>query len=469
MSWREETEATARHLARLLARATPVQPVDLDAALIGRRAVLDLAATVHLDLTGLGSGTAAPTLAGLAEHPVRTLGQLIHRQPRPHPDLPLSQVVASSTSDATGKLWERVAVHASVARHHWMTALPASRPSRDAAWSALDHTAALVHAVTALDRGLAATAQAAGRPGVAQDLHQASSAGLSAAAAAVRTLAAAGPLPDVTDLRQPPTRRLLPVRDVTEVTPALRNLHEQLLAARHMSPAHVQLTAGVLARVALHAAVLAETAAPHRGGEWGPELAASLHEHGSHLVTAARTPRRTETITPGDPLPLAQATEIVRWLTAHPARPSLATPGRDLATARDIALATSNLTQVLDLVARRHHDDGQWVIPSEHAWSSALPYDWRFSSPSAPTPPLVRDLTVAAEHATTLRHSAVPTIPATTTAAATARQGMPSTADLAAALQGHENAAARPRRPGLAALSRPSALSGSPERNGVER
>jgi len=456
VTWREDSEATARHLARLLARGARVLPADLDAALIARRAVLDLAATVHLDLTGLGSGTAAPTLTTLTEHPVRALGQLIHRQPRPHPDLPLSEVVAGSSVDATGKLWERVAVHASLARHHWGLATPASRPRGDAAWSALDHTAALVGAVTALDVDLIASAERAERPQLATDLRQAANSGLSTAAASVHALASSGPLPDVADLKTPPVRQLLLVRDQSEVAPALRNLTDQLLAARHVAPGHVQLVAGVLARATLHAAVAAESAAPHRGGEWGPELAAALHEHGTRLAEVARTPRRVETIAPGDPLPLAQATEIVRWLTAHPARPSVATPGRDLAVARDIAAAAANVSEALERVARRHHDGGHWVVPVEHAWSSAMPYDWRFSSPTTTTPPLVRDLAAVAEHVIDLRSAvAEPANASSSTAIAQARQGMPATCELLSAIAVRAEAVGRPVRPAIALHERP--------------
>jgi len=455
MSWREETEATARHLARLLARDGHVTAADLDAALTGRRAVLDLARTIHLDLTGLGSGSAAPTLEGLVEHPLRALGQLIHRQPRPHPQLPLSVITARSSTDATGKLWKRVAVHASLAEHHWRAALPGSRPRGDHAWSALDHVAALAQAVNTLDRHLAASAQHAERPELAEQLRQAAGSGLGTAAAAARALAAAGPLPDVADLRQPPTRQLLTVRDVTEVAPALRNVADQLLAVRHVSPGHLQMVTGFTARAALHAAVLAEAAAPHRGREWAPELAAALHEHGTHLTAVSATPRRTETVNPSDPLPLAQATEVARWLTSHPATPVGATPGRDLATAREVALAAAGLTEVLDVVARRHLDGGLWVVPSEGAWSAAQPYDWKFSGPTVTVPPLVRGLTEGAEHAAELRETATavggPPAPAPTSAVAVAQQGMPSTRDLAAALSATAETSGRPSRPGIAA------------------
>ena len=163
MSWHESTRATTRGLTRLLVRGGDVDGTDLDVALTARRAVLELAGAMHLDLSGRGSGTVAPTLAGLAEDPVRALGQLIHRTPRPEVERSLAALTASQVSDPTAAVWTQVADQATLAHHFWSQGRSTSRPRGNEAWTVMHHIAVLTQAVAVLDLDLAASARTAGR------------------------------------------------------------------------------------------------------------------------------------------------------------------------------------------------------------------------------------------------------------------------------------------------------------------
>lgn len=468
MSWRENTEAAAIDMARLLVRDDVVDTGDLDIALSARRRVLELAATVHRDLTGAGAGSAAPTLTGLADDPVRTLGQLIHRQPRPHPHTSPLEAVAGPAVGPSGAIWAQLAEHATLAQHHWATGQPASRPAGDAAWSVLDHVALMVRAVSVLDEGLALAAWRAGRHDVTEQLLRGTTSGLQEAALVVHEMALNGALPRPEDLAQPPSRQLVAVVDRFDLAPALSGLHQQLSTSAHLGPAQLQAVARAVSRTCAYSAALVhEAAGLHLGaggeqqssGKEAPQLASALHEHAVHLAQVAAVSRRAESIHPSDPVPLVQAKAITTWLVLNPARPSTAVPGRDLALGRDVGVGAGQVSRTLERLGRGLHDQGRWLVPAAEAWSSVHSYDWIPSQPASknePAPQLLSALQNAAQHADVLRRVTGPRVPATGStpgSAATGQavgRGMESSSTLATALQAHREAGGRPCSPAVA-------------------
>ena len=86
MTYADELFQTARALNELAVRGTStLTEVELDTALLGRSAVLDLLATVNGDVAGIRSNH-RPTVDLLARHPVAAFGQALanYRRIAPH-------------------------------------------------------------------------------------------------------------------------------------------------------------------------------------------------------------------------------------------------------------------------------------------------------------------------------------------------------------------------------------------------
>lgn len=414
MIWHESTRATTQGLTRLLVRGGHVDSTDLDVALTARRAVPDLAGAMHLDISGRGAGTSAPTLAGLASDSVRALGQLIHRTPRPEVERCLAAVTASQVSDPIAAVWTQVADQATLAHHFWSQGR-SSRPHGNEAWSLMRHVAVLAQAVAVPDPDLAASARTAGRNKVADLLAHTSHPGLREAAVAVRTPADGGPLPPVTDLRQPPSRQLVAVHGRRDLSAALVALRNQMDTTAHNGPGPVQQIASAAARATTSAAAQLAAAAPHRsplehdraGTPDSVMLASTLTTHARHLSEVAVLGRRTETLHPSDPVPAVQAKVISQWLTLNPSEAGVTLPGRHLSASVDVARAAAELTQSLHRLAHRLYDGGYWLVPVEPARGGPA-HDWAASRLSPTPPALLLALQRACEHAAVLRQAAGP-------------------------------------------------------------
>ncbi len=480
MSWLVCTDAAARDLARLLTRGEEVSEGDLDVALTGRAAVLDLVGAVHEGLTGAGGHGHSPRAGDLDAHPARLMGHLLAQQPRPPGTRALSDALAHPAATATGALWAGVAGHAVVAGHDWAGSNPSSRPTGAQAWTAVTANAALAEAVTLLDPVLAASAAAAGRPLLAEQLTEAAWSGLAGAAGAVREVAGRGLRPPLLDVVPAPSNTLVPVRQLSDLPAAVDRLGHLLATSRSLGPVDVQRVARAMAVTSVHTARLLADTLGYPAPPGRLVVVEGLVEHGGLLARAAARPARTETLFPSNPRPLMQAQVLTRYLGpldqgAPRAAAGSVTPGRDAAVLLECARSLAAATGQLHLVAQREVAGRRWLVP-QWRQNTRNRLDWVTPTGDAPAPPLVTGLAGAARHGAALGGAVAAVVPPlplhvlqAKRAAEVAHQGMPGVEALGAAVAGHRaghRAGLRPSTPALPVRPRPVAR---PERPRQDR
>jgi hypothetical protein len=456
MSWLGSSEATSRDLARLLVHGGGVHPGELDTALTARAAVLDVTAAVHQGLTGGASGTAR--VADLDADPVRLLGRLLVDQPRPATTTSVTDALAGPAATAVGGLWRDVARHAVIAGSDWDGADPTTRPAGARAWTAVAATAALAEAVGRLDADLAASAVTAGREKDAELLTRGAWSGLSGTAAAVRALAERGDLPAPGDVAPAPSRGVVPVRTLADLPAATDRLAHLLATTKAISPRDVQQVVRAHARTTMAAAALLVATLPHPAPPQRLAVVESLVEHAHTLRAAGDRPRRTESVFPSDHRPLAQATEVARYLALAGAGASTGTasPGRDAAVLVEYARAAAGVSAALARTARRQVQAHRWLVPPGEDSRSRLV--WTRTTPETPAPPLLTALDKAGDHGRALAAAAAAAgWSRGADQGAVAARGMPGTEALTAALAAARAAQGRPSSPAAAVGYRPPA------------
>jgi hypothetical protein len=202
VSYQDHLNALGRNLSHLLIAEEPVPPVELAAAADAHAATVALLTQLHRDLTGISTPARSSTAEEIDRHPVAALGRLLAEHPRRRYAAP-TDIALTPAATAAGQLWRDVSRHATLSHHAWVAASSDSRPTGNAAWAALADVAALAEAATTLNPDLARAMTTCGRHDDAASFSAATVSGLRVAAAETRSLASAGPLPDVEELSDP--------------------------------------------------------------------------------------------------------------------------------------------------------------------------------------------------------------------------------------------------------------------------
>ncbi len=388
MTYRESMSELAATLARTITASQPIPEHDLDVALTGYQATIDLLRGIHRDLTG-SSQHATPRLVSEAErNPVGLLGTLLADIPRLAPLSPTEALTHPARSGA-GARWQQITRDAVLAAGAWDAAGPAGRPSGAGAWTELADVAALAQGVVAASDDLAGSLARAGRLSEADAVRMVRQSGLGVAAEHTgRRAATASQQPTFTmNLPHgPATTPLLP-RGPHDLPEAFRRLTELLHRAAAVAPRDVELIALSIATAAhIGSQSLTRTGVPQDAA-----LAVVLHEHAELLARAHDTTRRLATITATDPRPVAQAQAIHQLLAGM--RRTTAIPAADVV--RGYAAELTALTTTLDDVTRRHLDTGRWLTPLER---QTVAPSWGRADRLTTEPRLVQQIRGAAEH-----------------------------------------------------------------------
>lgn len=427
MSYEDTFNALARNLSRLLIAEEPVPPADLASAADAHAATVALLTQLHRDITGILAPGRSSTAEELDRHPVAALGRLLADHPRRWYAAP-TDIALTPAVTAAGQLWRDVGRHATLAHHAWVTSSPDSRPTGDAAWSALADLAALAEAAATLDPDLARAMTTTGRHDDATNFSAAAVSGIRVAAAESRSLATAGPLPDVEDVTAARSRPVA-VHAAEAVLVAQRRLALLLAQVEDIRPADVERVITTQGRTALIAARLVED----------PRLADELREHARVLAAAVDRPQRVASIGPTDPRPLAQARELLRYFAA--AAPDSHTSAAAVGFARGVA----EVSEALSVVATRQTEQRRWLVP-EPDHRPGRPIWTRSGAVGAPEPAMLMPLAAVAGAAVKVSEAAGPP----TEGAALARlasRGVPPREALREAL----TARGCPERPGRVA------------------
>ena len=336
-----------------------------------------------------------------------------------------------------------------VAAHDWRTADPATRPTGDAAWTALGHAAALAQAMGLLDTDLARAAAVAGRPEAATQLARVQWPGLAAAAAAVRDLAERGPLHAVPDPAPRAPREVLLVASPEDLAPAAERLAHLVTTAASITPRDLQAVARAHAQATTAAAARLDAVLGHPAPSEQLALVAALADYARHLATAATAPRRTAALTAGDPRPLLQAGELARALApGGRATTAPSAPGRQHAALTAYAHAAPRLTAALAAAATRELAAGRWLVPPGEDSPSRL--TWVPPGEHA-DPPLRRTLAAAATDARLLVLAATRAVPKPAPAAA----HLPGLDALTTAITTRQHTGPQPMSPAQPVAHRP--------------
>lgn len=386
MTYRANMSELAATLARSIAAGRPIPDSDLDVALTGYQATLDLLRGIHRDLTG-SSQHATPRLISEAErNPVGLLGTLLADIPRLAPLSP-TDALTQPTRSGAGARWQQITRHAVLAAAAWDAAGPTAHPTGQAAWTELADIAALTQGVLAASDDLATSLTHAGRHSDADAVQMVRQSGLGVAAEHTgRRATTTQPTVTVNLPPAPATTPLLP-RNARDLPEAFHRLTDLLHGASAVAPRDVELIALTIATAAHQGSQpLARTGLPHDAA-----LAGVLREHAELLARASDTTRRLATIAPSDPRPLAQAQGIHQLLAGM--RRTTTIPPADVV--RGYAAELTALTTTLDDVTRRHLDTGRWLTPLE---GPTIAPSWGRADRQATEPRIAHQIRAAADH-----------------------------------------------------------------------
>jgi hypothetical protein len=358
MNYRQEIDTLARGLGALLASRDQLTGTDLEAGIVGFTATARLLRDVHLDLVGTGAH-APRDLIALERNPVGVLGRLLQDIPA-LPQAAMTDIQSTPALTEAGAHWRVVARAAVLAHHDWTTALPSSRPTGPTLQAELVVHARIAEALAVTGPNLARDLRAAGRDTDAAQLLSATTSGLRITAAASRHAAQLGAAPQLAELTQQAPAVVLAVRRASHVPAALYRLASLVEGTRHLTPQHVQL----IARVGAETAHTAATVLRAHGHGRPAQL---LDQHAELLASVASTGRQAASITPPDPLPLAQAQQIHQVLVAVRRG-----TGLEVQDAWKAGQAVPSLTQALDTAAAREITRRTWLTPSQAENLTAL-------------------------------------------------------------------------------------------------
>lgn len=388
MTYRDNMSELAAALARTITAGQPIPEHDLDVALTGYQATIDLLRGIHRDLTG-SSQHATPRLISEAErNPVGLLGTLLADIPR-LASLSPTEALTQPTRSGAGARWQQVTRNAVLAAGAWDAAGPAGRPIGDAARTELADVAALTQGIVAAGDDLAGSLARAGRHTEADAVRMVGQSGLGVAAEQTgRRTAHPGTHPVYSlDLPTPPAATPLMPRGPHDLPEAFHRLTDLLHRAPAVAPRDIELIALTTAT----ASHLGSQSLQRTGIPGDATLAEVLREHAELFARAHDTTRRLATITPTDPRPLAQAQAIHQLLAEM--RRAVMIPAADVV--HRYATELTALTTTLNEVTRRHLDTGRWLTPLE---GPTVAPSWGRANRLTTEPRLVQQIRAAADH-----------------------------------------------------------------------
>src|SRR4051794_14399877 len=394
--------ATALYLAARTEHTLSLD--DLDIVLSARRAVLDLLAAVHADLTGLEN--VRPLHPNhLESHPVEALGRALRRYPRPAGQLSPTEVALATPASAAGLAWQQAARHAVVAHHVW-TAGVGEPLSPDARWAGMADVASLADALARLDLGLLLTTAEDPRcPAFTSTLRGGLHQALGVAARETLRLAAQGELPDVgPDRAQLPALEVAPVRTATDLPRAQQRLAVLLEHGGRLRPERFPALASLYGRACLRLADSLRSRAQPPLGLDGESVQAALRRHARALHQATLRRSGIASIVAGDDRPLRQAAEIDGCLQRDPGRVT-----SDAALLGDVVIGLAGSTRALAAAVSRALESGDWMVPDDGLPLTApLWHPWH---PADPTPAAVSAIRRAAADSVELAQAVAPPTP----------------------------------------------------------
>ena len=309
-----------RHLALLLAEADPVSAAEIDNALGGRESVLRLLDAIAerggLGRVGVGMDATPAQIAGDPVGLMNSARKAMHRIP----DQESHARLTAAPQSRAGALWLGLHRHAAAAREQVADA-PSTPPIQWWAqtgplktWSHVADGAAILGAVVELDRPLVEALRDDGRVVSTKSgtneayrvLLASSAAGVGLAAANVRALAAAGPLPDSEPLR-PFTTRPASVKTRKSQREGHRRLAVLLREAAGLRPEQYRDVLSHHAVTVLAASQLVTN----------PAHAKLLRDHVASLKPLDVALKRTASLEPGDQRAVAQAQELARFVRSE--------------------------------------------------------------------------------------------------------------------------------------------------------
>lgn len=358
--------------------------LELDVAMGGRQAALQLLRNVLSDTTGISAvpGDTSPKtrISDLAGHPVSALAWAVNTHPAVGAQRSLLEAyatakTASSDLYSADQSWALIGRHAILAGDEWAKRPPALSP--DQAWSVVADVASVAHAVGVLDWHLLSAARAAGHAGehLIEPLTAAAGSGLQPVAREVLHVASAGLLPGWDDPAATPVGGLaLVVRSAEDVAEGARRLPIQVAAADDLS---ARTVAQLLVN---HSKLLQYAAAGLRGVDDDASRRAGNLSGQLRQVLAFRG--GVDSITPGETVPLSQTAQILQHVAsiAPGAKWPPATAERYQPALAAIVAAAPELTQALSAHSDRAVAQGRWLVPAEPPESGGHP-SWRQASP----------------------------------------------------------------------------------------
>lgn len=348
MSYNQDAAHAAIALNALASHPERVTARNLEVAMLGQSAALDLAEAL-LAHTRSGYGAQAqPRIAETARDPVETLAVLVHGHPRSLTRAPTDVAAEAAASDQdSSRRWADVARYALAARHQWDNSLPATRPRGDSAWALAADAAHIAAAATRHTASIAHVLDDAGRHQEAEAFRQAGISGLPIVATEVLATAAAGDLAPIND-PHPPAQVML-IRGPDDLSAAEKRLPRLLRQSPTLSPRSVKIVALEQTRLAA-------------------KLAAQVGDAGlrDRLLTLSHAPQvqrlavaQAGTIHRTEQRPEHQTLELLTATRRHPLRPAEADR-----IARTLLQTAPDIFDTLHAAARREHTNMRWYIPT---------------------------------------------------------------------------------------------------------
>jgi hypothetical protein len=400
MSFRTEFQQTVRAITQLSSAGTADLARDeIDIALSGRRAVIQLLSTVLDDVTGLSPPSSPMTLESAAVHPVLGLSGALRHYPSPPTAMGPLSAFMQEPQTPSGRAWRDLARHAALAHDVWSRGVP-EQIDPTAAWSAVADVAGLASLLADVDGDLLRTIKArTGRSDTVIELEPIATSGLGMIAREVARLAEAGPLNDAGPDRRPPADRpqILQVSEPHELVAAIRQVGVLVRDAQRNSPEQVRrVVVGHVRTCKALAEVLNGVGDEHEAA------AAMLREHAAKLATSIEREWPIASVERGDKRAQRQVTGVLFAIDAA--------ERSDLTAAvepKTLLAAIAATTRDVAAAVRRYLMHGQWLTPISDAypvrsrtWERYV--GWQRVSSATPLPRQVTRLFDARDHAAAL-------------------------------------------------------------------
>jgi hypothetical protein len=390
MTYREHSADLAQHMAVLTITGASrrLESDGLDAALLARRATLDLIRHTLATVTGReprapqpgrppsrrGSNDGSTRVENgrvqeLLERPTTAYQRTLAAYPTPPPRRSLGERSAIAPhSDPTTEAWYSIAKAATLALHDFDDIR--NRLDDEHRWTVVADAAAIGRTLYVLDAHLIQAAEGLPDvdPIVLEDLRLTRWSAMPLAAEETRVVAQGGPLPDLdTVTKEPETTSPARVNSHLAANEGQARLRRQLVAAKEISPDVIGYTAWAQGQLMAGAAQLLKDHESARA-----QVAAAIRDQ--LLAVRLRDPQ-VAALVPGSQLPLAQSVELMRYLDAA-IKTDPATPrGEEVRRAMSVIVDRSpGVVEALAKAANRQVYGHRWVIA--YAGDEDSPSPW---------------------------------------------------------------------------------------------